>query len=94
LATASRSMRERSFGGVLTQFPGERDERDHEVRQIWGDLRIRLEIGQASGWRNFLAAFDHRLRPEFASLGGVQHGLIERIARRDAARQVRKLDAA
>ena len=80
-------MREWSFGGVPTQALGEGVERDHEVRQIEDDLRIGLEIGQAPRRRNFLAAFDHRLGPEFESLGRVQHRLVERIARRDAARQ-------
>jgi hypothetical protein len=82
-----------SFGGALTQILGERDERDHEVRQIRGDLRIGLEIGQGTRRRNFLAAFDHRPGPEFESLRGVQHGLVERIARRDAAKQIREPDA-
>jgi hypothetical protein len=92
LATASRNMREwliRRRADVM-RVP---DECDHEGRQGLGDFRIGLEIGQASRRRNFLAAFDHRLGPEFKSCGRIQHRLIERIARRDAAWQIRKPDA-
>ncbi len=64
-----------------------------KVAKAWAISEIGLEIGQASRRRNFLAAFDHRLGPEFKSCGRVQHRLIERIARRDAAWQIRKPDA-
>jgi hypothetical protein len=82
-----------SFGGVPTYALRVQDECDREGRQGLGDFRIGLEIGQASRRRNFLAAFDHRLGSEFKSCGRVQNRLIERIARRDAAWQIRKPDA-
>jgi hypothetical protein len=39
-----------------------------------------------------LAAYDRRPGPKFETLGSIQHGLVERLARRDAAEQIRKPD--
>lgn len=93
MATASRNMRELHSAACWCKPRGTGNERDHEGRQVLGDFRIGLEIGQASRRRNFLAGFDLRLGPVFKSRGRVQHRLIERVTRRDAARQIRKPNA-
>jgi hypothetical protein len=63
-----------------------------KVAKSWAISESALRSVRLRGG-GILAAFDHRLGPEFKSLGRVQHRLVERVPRRDAARQIRKPDA-